>query len=63
VGGTSVRTMQTTRQGSGRPLVLVHGLGARRESWRPMLAGLTPTREVVTVDVPGHGATARLEGR
>ncbi|MBW3628640.1 MAG: alpha/beta fold hydrolase [Gemmatimonadetes bacterium] len=54
--------METTRQGSGPPLVLVHGLGARRESWRPMLADLTPAREVVTVDLPGHGTTAPLEG-
>lgn len=54
--------METTRQGSGPPLVLVHGLGARRESWRPMLAGLTPAREVVTVDLPGHGTTPALAG-
>lgn len=54
--------MQTTRQGSGAPLVLVHGLGARRESWRPLLAGLTPTREVVSMDLPGHGATPPLDG-
>ncbi|MBW3631341.1 MAG: alpha/beta fold hydrolase [Gemmatimonadetes bacterium] len=54
--------MQTTRQGSGPPLVLVHGLGARRESWRPLLAGLTPTREVVAMDLPGHGATPPLDG-
>lgn len=54
--------MQTTRQGSGAPLVLVHGLGGRRESWQPMLAGLTPTREVVTMDLPGHGATPPLDG-
>lgn len=54
--------METTRQGSGAPLVLVHGLGGRRESWQPMLAGLTPTREVVAMDLPGHGATAPLDG-
>ena len=54
--------METTRQGSGAPLVLVHGLGARRESWQPMLAGLTPAREVVTMDLPGHGATPALTG-
>ncbi len=54
--------MQTTRQGSGSPLVLVHGLGARRESWKPLLPGLTASREVVTVDLPGHGSTPSLAG-
>ena len=54
--------METTRQGSGPRLVLVHGLGARRESWGPLLDGLTPVREVVTMDLPGHGATAALDG-
>lgn len=52
--------MKTTRQGSGPPLVLVHGLGARSSSWQPVLAGLTATREVVTVDLPGHGETPAL---
>ena len=53
--------MQTTRSGTGPPLVLVHGLGARRASWDPLLAGLTPVREVVTVDLPGHGGTPPLD--
>lgn len=50
----------TSRHGSGAPLVLVHGLGARRASWDPLLPGLTPHREVVTVDLPGHGGTPAL---
>lgn len=52
--------LATSRHGSGAPLVLVHGLGARRASWDPLLPGLTPHREVVTVDLPGHGATPAL---
>ena len=51
-----------TRQGSGHPLLLVHGLGARRSSWDPLVPGLVTAREVVNVDLPGHGATPSLSG-
>ena len=50
------------REGSGSPLVLVHGLGGRRQSWQPVLPGLLSNREVVTLDLPGHGETPALEG-
>jgi pimeloyl-ACP methyl ester carboxylesterase len=50
------------RQGAGAPLVLVHGLGARWQSWQPVLPALTAAREVVLVDLPGHGQAAALEG-
>jgi pimeloyl-ACP methyl ester carboxylesterase len=51
-----------SRSGSGRPLLLVHGLGGRRSSWDPVLPGLVAAREVVLVDLPGHGATPPLSG-
>lgn len=51
-----------TRRGSGAPLVLVHGLGARRRSWDPVLGPLAAAREVVTVDLPGHGTTPAVPG-
>ena len=53
----------SSRSGSGSPLVLVHGLGARQASWDPVLPALAAEREVVTVDLPGHGATPSLDGR
>jgi pimeloyl-ACP methyl ester carboxylesterase len=52
----------SSRSGNGAPLVLVHGLGARRASWDPVLPALAAAREVVTVDLPGHGATPPLTG-
>lgn len=46
-----------TRTGNGRPLLLVHGLGGNRASWRPVLAPLAAAREVIAIDLPGHGAS------
>ncbi|MEV2278254.1 alpha/beta hydrolase [Nocardiopsis sp. NPDC049922] len=45
------------RRGSGRPLVLLHGLGDRRQCWRAVTAGLTREYQVVCVDLPGFGAS------
>ena len=55
-------TLSHSRSGSGAPLVLVHGLGGRRLSWDPVLQGLAAQRDVVTVDLPGHGASPALSG-
>ena len=43
------------RHGSGEPLVLVHGVTHRRQVWYPVLDKLAEHREVVLVDLPGHG--------
>ena len=55
-------TLSHSRSGAGSPLVLVHGLGGRRSSWDPVLQGLAEAREVVTVDLSGHGTTPPLTG-
>ncbi|SCX55087.1 Pimeloyl-ACP methyl ester carboxylesterase [Klenkia marina] len=41
------------RQGSGRPIVLVHGLGGSWRSWEMVLPALAAEREVIAVDLPG----------
>ncbi|MEU8609445.1 alpha/beta fold hydrolase [Actinoplanes sp. NPDC048791] len=43
------------RRGSGPPLVLIHGLGSRRQVWDPLIAELARHREVIAVDLPGFG--------
>ena len=43
------------RHGSGDPLVLVHGVTHRRQAWYPVLEELATQREVILVDLPGHG--------
>ncbi|WP_419992543.1 alpha/beta fold hydrolase [Streptomyces boninensis] len=48
------------RFGSGEPLVLLHGIGHRRQAWEPVVARLAEEREVIVVDLPGHGESGRL---
>ena len=48
------------RTGSGTPLVLVHGVGARREMWDPVVPALAARHEVVAVDLPGFGESPPL---
>lgn len=42
------------------PIVLLHGWGSDSESWRPLIAGLRELGEVITVDLPGFGASPPL---
>lgn len=50
-------TMHYTRTGRGKPLLLVHGLGATCGSWDTISPALSQARELITVDLPGHGQT------
>lgn len=45
------------RRGRGRPLLLLHGLGDRRQSWSGVMHRLVDTYEVICVDLPGFGST------
>ena len=51
------------RRGSGPPLVLLHGLGMDWRGWEPVLDRLAASREVIAVDLPGHGASPMLDRR
>lgn len=46
-----------TRRGSGPPLLLVHGLGSSRRAWSLIGRQLEERREVIAIDLPGHGET------
>jgi pimeloyl-ACP methyl ester carboxylesterase len=46
------------REGSGEPLVLIHGIGSRWQMWEPVFDRLTPHREVIAIDLAGFGASA-----
>ena len=45
------------REGAGRPLLLIHGLGGTYKSWDLIRPSLVQTRDVVALDLPGHGAS------
>jgi len=49
--------MHQITQGSGKPLLLIHGLGSSWRAWRPILDDLAAKRSVIAIDLPGHGAT------
>lgn len=55
-------TLSSVRRGSGRPLVLVHGLGSSWANWLPVFAALAEHREVIAIDLPGFGRSAPLTG-
>ncbi|HEV7862018.1 MAG TPA: alpha/beta fold hydrolase, partial [Acidimicrobiia bacterium] len=46
------------RTGHGAPLVLLHGLGHRRQAWDAVLPLLASDRDVITVDLPAMGDSA-----
>ena len=54
--------MHHIRRGAGKPLLLIHGLGGNWRSWTPILDYLSAEREVIAVDLPGHGETPPLSG-
>lgn len=54
--------MNYVRRGAGKPLLLIHGIGGSWRSWRTILDELALEREVIAVDLPGHGETPKLSG-
>ena len=44
-----------TRKGSGEPLVLIHGIGHRRQAWNPVFDRLAEKYDVIAVDLAGFG--------
>jgi pimeloyl-ACP methyl ester carboxylesterase len=54
--------MHHIRRGTGKPLLLLHGIGGSWRSWQTILDGLTAERDVIAVDLPGFGATPPLSG-
>jgi len=55
--------MSTLAAGSGRPLVLLHGLGGTKASFLPTVAALAPKgHRVIAVDLPGFGDSDKPVG-
>ena len=54
--------MNYIRRGSGKPLVLIHGIGGSWRSWQTIFDDLAVERDVIAVDLPGHGDSPPLRG-
>ena len=52
--------MHQHRQGTGPPLVLIHGVGHHWQAWRPVIDRLDDAFTVIAVDSPGFGRSAPL---
>lgn len=58
----SATRLNYVRQGSGPPLLLIHGLGGSLGIWKPVTPRLAAERDVVAVDMPGFGGSPMLDG-
>lgn len=47
--------------GSGNPLVLLHGFLESSTIWDPFVKELSEKRQVITIDLPGHGRSGTIE--
>jgi pimeloyl-ACP methyl ester carboxylesterase len=45
--------------GSGPPVVLIHGLGATKITWLPLIPSLAERYRVIVPDLPGHGESEK----
>jgi pimeloyl-ACP methyl ester carboxylesterase len=48
------------REGTGPPLLLLHGVGHHWQAWRPVIPRLTAEFDVIACDSPGFGRSAPL---
>jgi len=55
VATTKASGVAFERRGAGEPLLLIHGTGGSRAHWTPVVDLLAAERELVLVDLPGHG--------
>ncbi|MFF8319750.1 alpha/beta fold hydrolase [Streptomyces bobili] len=58
--GSRPVTVSYARVGRGEPLLLLHGIGHHRQAWDPVVDILATERDVITVDLPGFGASPSL---
>jgi len=49
------------RHGAGPTIVLIHGIGHRRQAWRDVIGLLSDDFDVIALDLPGHGESPDIE--
>ncbi|HEX9083100.1 MAG TPA: alpha/beta hydrolase [Gemmatimonadaceae bacterium] len=45
------------RRGAAKTILLIHGAGMSARSWALQIQGLSPSHQVLAMDLPGHGAS------
>ncbi|MDR5759055.1 alpha/beta hydrolase [Caballeronia sp. LZ035] len=58
---SSNRSAHCIEQGTGEPLVLIHGVGMQASAWYPQIDALSQDFRVIAVDMPGHGQSDPLD--
>ncbi len=53
-------SMHCVRMGTGRPLLMLHGLGGSWRSWSTITGPLRTERDLILLDLPGFGETPPL---
>jgi pimeloyl-ACP methyl ester carboxylesterase len=56
----STTSLVRHRAGEGEPLVLLHGVGESAAGWRPVQEALSRHYDVIALDFPGFGGSAKL---
>ena len=51
-----------TSDGTGYPVVLLHGYLEAKEAWEMLSADLSRSYRVISIDLPGHGASGIISG-
>lgn len=47
--------------GSGRPLILLHGIGMSHKAWNPIIPILSQSRRVIAFDIAGFGDSPKFD--
>ena len=53
-------TLNHVRQGSGPPLLLLHGIGSQHQAFGPVLGRLAAEHDTIAADLPGFGGSPLL---
>ncbi len=56
-------TLNYRIDGSGEPLVCIHGVGSSLEAWSCVVERLKDSFTILTFDLRGHGQSSRVKGR
>ena len=54
------RQISYREAGTGTPVVILHGLGGRSESWKPQYKGLSDNHRVIGWDAPGYNESSEM---